>query len=231
MNRHQPTIAVDFDGVIHQYVSPWTSPVDVHDPPVPGALDFLRRLLGSGWRVIIHTARLMNNVPPAETDVPEIDLTSRVQAIRAWFREHDAQDVEAAVSFWTAGGKPHADVYLDDRALRFDGIWPSDAALNGAKVPWNRRSPSPETSTPKVARDPRVDPRPGDRIKAGATIYEVLDVRGDAPDKTVTARARNLGSSYRHYPTDYTLAEWTNPQDQVLYVAPETSSAGQGEPS
>lgn len=232
MNRHKPTIAVDFDGVVHQYVSPWTSPVDIHDPPVPGALDFLRRLIGSGWRVIIHTARLMNNGPSAGTDVPEMGLIPRVQAIREWFRAHDAQDVELAVSFWTAGGKPHADVYLDDRALRFDGVWPSDEVLADAKVPWNRRSQSPETTAPKVERDPRSgerdprrDPRAGDRIKTtDGFIYEVLAVR---PGEVIARLTRTWGGRSRT--NSYTVDEWYNPDDQVLYAAPETPSGDQGE--
>jgi hypothetical protein len=39
-------VSVDFDGVIHSYSSGWRGPRCIPDPPVPGAFDFLRRLLG-----------------------------------------------------------------------------------------------------------------------------------------------------------------------------------------
>lgn len=134
------TIAVDFDGVIHAYISPWTSALDVHDPPVPGAIGWLRGLLADGWRVFLNTTRLMHSVDPEHTEIEEVDLESRIKAIRDWFKAHEASDITANRRFilWTAGGKPHAEVYLDDRALRFEGTFPTLKQLNVAARPWNK---------------------------------------------------------------------------------------------
>ena len=35
------TVLVDFDGVIHSYTSPFTTPDEIKDPPVPGAFEWL----------------------------------------------------------------------------------------------------------------------------------------------------------------------------------------------
>lgn len=149
----RPTLAVDFDGVIHAYTSPWTSPLDVHDPPVPGALDWLRARLAGGWTVVIHTARLVNGLASERCSVPEIAVAPRVEAIRSWLAAHGGADLAShpAVFYWTEGGKPHADVYLDDRALRFDGRWPTAADLASARVPWNRRDRTAQALTASVA--------------------------------------------------------------------------------
>lgn len=41
MNPDKPLITLDFDGVIHQYTTPWTTAEIIPDPPVEGAIDWL----------------------------------------------------------------------------------------------------------------------------------------------------------------------------------------------
>lgn len=50
-----PIIAIDFDGVIHAHTSAWTNAHDVLDPPVDGALAFIREAIDAGFHVVIHT--------------------------------------------------------------------------------------------------------------------------------------------------------------------------------
>lgn len=35
------TLAVDFDGVLHQYTTPWSNAATIPDPPVDGAIAWL----------------------------------------------------------------------------------------------------------------------------------------------------------------------------------------------
>jgi len=39
------TVAVDFDGVLHSYTSPWVNAKTIPDPPVPGAISWLFRII------------------------------------------------------------------------------------------------------------------------------------------------------------------------------------------
>lgn len=121
------TIAVDFDGVIHSYTSPWISAEVIPDPPVPGALEWLHEVLQS-FDVNVFTTR-------AET--PE----GRV-AIKRWFQQHASERYETTSS--TRGldslgvtfHKLPAIVFIDDRAYRFTGSnFPSVQELHDMK-PW-----------------------------------------------------------------------------------------------
>lgn len=55
MSTYAPTVAVDFDGVIHAYSRGWADGT-IYDPPLPGALDGLARLR-EHYAVFIHTTR------------------------------------------------------------------------------------------------------------------------------------------------------------------------------
>src|SRR4051794_34872325 len=53
---YTPTVAVDFDGVIHSYTSGWTGEIPT-DPPEPGSLEFINNLFDEGYAVVIYTTR------------------------------------------------------------------------------------------------------------------------------------------------------------------------------
>lgn len=52
----KPILCLDFDGVIHSYASGWKGANVIHDPPVPGAIAFLREAVQS-FRVAIFSGR------------------------------------------------------------------------------------------------------------------------------------------------------------------------------
>ena len=93
------TILLDFDGVLNQFKG-WTG-VYEHYEPVEGAKKFLEALKAEGYYVIIFTAR------------PSDDLPS----VAIWLQEHGMWDYVAKVT----NVKIPAKVYIDDRAVRFDG--------------------------------------------------------------------------------------------------------------
>lgn len=120
------TIAIDFDGVIHSYTSPWTKAEEITDPPVPGAIEFLKDLIYSEkWDVCIFSTR-------NETE-------AAVDAMRRWLRKYSSpDDLHFIDRIRFPIKKPSAFVGLDDRVITFTGTWPSYQELEKFK-PWNKR--------------------------------------------------------------------------------------------
>ena len=123
------TIAVDFDGVIHQYNLPWINAHTIPDPPVPGAIVWLQRMV-QHFNVVIFSTRA---------------TTWRGRwAMRAWLK------AQAGNLFWESQGirgleeikftakKPIALIYIDDRGWRFNGSnFPTSQEIHDAR-PWNK---------------------------------------------------------------------------------------------
>ena len=118
-------IAIDFDGVIHDCPG-FKAPRVIDGEPIHGAFDWIRARLDAGDTVTLHTCRLMNNVPHNETSVKEEPIQPRIEAIASWFYDHGGCDIVRHPRFmwWVHGGKPWADIYIDDKAARFDGTFP-----------------------------------------------------------------------------------------------------------
>jgi hypothetical protein len=118
------TIAVDFDGVLHSYSTPWIDADTIPDPPVDGAIAWLSEI-EKKFSVVIFTTR-------GKT-------LSGQRAVRHWLHENGwASGMNATVT----AEKPPALVYLDDRAMRFDGHFPSASEIHAAR-PWHRAPASP----------------------------------------------------------------------------------------
>lgn len=104
-------IAIDLDGTICPIKRPDQSYADL--PPHPGAAERIRELRRAGYYVIILTARNMGtcegNLGRVMKNVGRLTLN--------WLEEHGIEYDE--IYF----GKPNADLYIDDRALRFTS-WP-----------------------------------------------------------------------------------------------------------
>lgn len=122
------TVAVDFDGVLHSYKSPWINAHTIPDEPVPGAIEFLHDV-AQKFSVVIHTTR-------GKT------ILGRM-AVKSWIKKH-------AGNLWNEGPgyvgledikvtykKVPALVYIDDRAWRFNGTFPTVDEIHRAK-PWNK---------------------------------------------------------------------------------------------
>lgn len=114
--RH--TVAVDFDGVLHSYESPWINAHTIPDPPVPGAIDWLWEM-SKHFDILVHTTR---------------GKTARGRfAVREYLAKN-GYDGPLTVSAW----KGPALVYIDDRGLRFDGTnFPTREEIHQLR-PWNK---------------------------------------------------------------------------------------------
>jgi hypothetical protein len=120
--RHRRTLAIDFDGVIHAYTSGWRGATVISDPPVEGAIDWLLQA-AERFDLAIFSARASH--PGA------------IDAMRAWLTQHGLPArVLERIRF--PRGKPPAELYIDDRAYRFEGAFPSWSDLD-ALEPWTKK--------------------------------------------------------------------------------------------
>ena len=108
-------LAVDVDGVIFEkYWEQYEDfDIDIFGSLVSGARETLRDFKRDGHEILIHTTRTCVKTNPF---FKVEELYHKVKA---------ALD-QAGVPYdeiWVSNGKPHADVYIDDRGARFEGDW------------------------------------------------------------------------------------------------------------
>jgi ion channel len=98
----QPTIAVDFDGVIADYDG-WKGTSDF-GPPRRDVIEILKVLRSEGWRIMVYSCRASEEIRPylKENSIP-------------------FDDINQNPSSPSRGAKPVATVYWDDRACCYSG--------------------------------------------------------------------------------------------------------------
>ena len=119
------SIAVDFDGVISAYKG-WQGK-GVFEPPVDGCAKFLRELKGREWVIIVFTTRKETSMVRDYLAKHEIPFD---------FINYNPENITQGLS----SKKVLADVYLDDRAIRFNGMWDNDLLdlIEISKVWWRK---------------------------------------------------------------------------------------------
>lgn len=115
------TIAIDFDGVIHSYKSGWQGPTTIQDPPVPGITEALATIRENGYHIVIYSTR-------AKTKAGR-------EAIKEWLKTYE---IDWCIDEITAM-KPIAEVYIDDRAICFDGNASNLPYLVETFAPWDKK--------------------------------------------------------------------------------------------
>lgn len=117
-------IAVDFDGVLHEYSSGYKGAGVAVDDPVPGALARLERM----------------------QDHPQMDpyiftthggTAHGIIGVRDWLLIH-GYPYEKAMRLEITNIKKPAHMYIDDRNWQFDGTFPTDDEILGFKT-WQGR--------------------------------------------------------------------------------------------
>ena len=95
------TVVFDFDGVIHSYKSGWIAPDIIPDEPVEKIKNAIDDIKAAGYKVVIASTRCASS--------------EGRNAIKQWLKNNNITVDEICAT------KPPAVVYIDDRAICFDG--------------------------------------------------------------------------------------------------------------
>ena len=114
-------ICIDLDGVVCRLRAPGQDYTQVE--PVPGAIQKLQELKEAGHYIILYTARHMKT---CGGNVGQV-IARQGAVTLDWLKRHGVAYDE--IHF----GKPHADIYIDDNAMRFES-WDAIAA-DGSSLP------------------------------------------------------------------------------------------------
>jgi hypothetical protein len=115
-------IAVDFDGVVHQYVAGSYSgdSTIIPNPPVPGAIEWLENIVDDDrFFVVIFSSRSK--------------IIGFEQALYEWFKENGLKQ-EAVNKITISATKPPAFLFIDDRNWRFNGKFPNPDTIAAFKA-------------------------------------------------------------------------------------------------
>lgn len=125
------TLCIDFDGVVHQYVTPWAGIDVIPDDVVPGFFEWADAA-AEHFHLVIYSARSKDEKGRTAMALWLIEQRKK------WIARGGVSGATWQVSFDFAIEKPKAFLYIDDRAHCFDGDWSklSPAAIRDFK-PWN----------------------------------------------------------------------------------------------
>jgi hypothetical protein len=110
----RPAVAVDLDGTILAYGPPEYPELG---EPLPGSVEGLAAMRQLGYRIVIYTCRL--------SGLPVLDGLEAAR-IAKHLAERGVPFDEIALP---GAGKPKAEWYVDDRAVRFEGNWDEVVAM------------------------------------------------------------------------------------------------------
>jgi hypothetical protein len=88
------TIAVDFDGVLHDYNDGWKDGT-IYGGPIPGSQDACKNLINQGYDLVVFTAR------------------QQLEPIKEWLTNNNFPEMDVTNT------KIPAKFYIDDKAVRF----------------------------------------------------------------------------------------------------------------
>lgn len=108
----RPLVAIDLDGTLIE-ARHWPK----LGPLKPGAVKYVKMLLRDN-DVVVFTARINKTTLEGSTRSDQ-EVTMEIIGIRNLLDSSGLEDVTIHV----AAGKPSALVFIDDRAVEFDGSW------------------------------------------------------------------------------------------------------------
>lgn len=121
-------LCLDFDGVIHSYVSGWKGATVIPDPLVKGALEFIAMAVGQ-FKVCIHSSRSHQD---GGIEAMRTYLVDEFLMDGRW-KPSEVSAIVAQIGF--PKEKPPAVLTIDDRAYQFRGVWPTMREVHEFR-PW-----------------------------------------------------------------------------------------------
>ena len=100
-------VAVDFDGVIHNFDKGWHDGT-CYGEPLPGSIEAIK-ILSKKYNVIIFTAK-------AKKNRPLVNGKTGVQLVKEWLEKYNLLDYVNEIT----SEKPRAKIYIDDNGYRFE---------------------------------------------------------------------------------------------------------------
>ena len=120
----KPIILVDFDGVIHSYISGWQGADVIPDPPVEGAIEWLNDMIESNvFGISIFSTRNF--------------LEGGVGAMIDYLLDNGLT-TDNLLKLTFPVEKTGAFLIIDDRAMQFEGIFPTEVDILKFK-PWYKK--------------------------------------------------------------------------------------------
>lgn len=117
------TVVFDFDGVIHSYSSGWQGADIANDLPVDGIKDALKSIKDAGYDIAVVSSRFSTSAGRS--------------CVTSYLKKYDMlKYVDLMCS-----EKPPAIVYIDDRAICFDGNAKSLLSQIQSFKPWYQKQP------------------------------------------------------------------------------------------
>jgi 5'(3')-deoxyribonucleotidase len=105
--KDKSTIAIDFDGVIHNANRGWGDGTCYGDP-LPESIESIKKL-SKKYEIIIFTAK-------AKKDRPLVNGKTGIELVREWLTKYDVIDLVKDIT----SEKPRAELYVDDNGYRFE---------------------------------------------------------------------------------------------------------------
>lgn len=135
----KPIICLDFDGVIHSYTSGWQGAHVIPDPVVPGAIDFITKLIPYATPAVFssRTGQPLGLEAMRLYVFTELCVHYHEQLVGGG-KDPPLNAVRAFNEISWPLTKPPALATIDDRAITFTGEWPNISDLINFK-PWNKK--------------------------------------------------------------------------------------------
>ena len=110
LEKERSNLAIDFDGVIHNFNKGWYDGT-CYGAPIEGSLEAIK-ILSKKYNIIIFSSKAL-------PDRPLVDGKTGKQLINEWLEKYDVLKYIDNITYY----KPRAEYYIDDKGISFKNNW------------------------------------------------------------------------------------------------------------